>query len=176
MTHVVTQSYVSRSEADRARSGLESIGVPGDAISIGEADGEEAAGIGLFDRLAHFLLPDRAALPGGYKLRAEVTADQLDAAIRVAKGLPAGDAVLVTQAAGPGLAERVYEFSETAEEILVEKEAFVREEVVVEKLVETHSEQVEGVVRRTEVEVDRLGADEAEALREGERLSGSPTA
>ena len=175
MSQVVTQSYATKGEADRARRRLEAIGVPVDRIVIEEPGAEEAAGIGVFDRLAHFLAPDRAALPGGYRLRAEVTADQLDAAIRVAKGLPASEAVVVADAAGQGLAERVYEFSETQEEVVVEKEAFVREEVVVAKLIETHTEHVEDVLRRTEVEVERIAPGEAEALREEPSAPGSPT-
>lgn len=52
--------------------------------------------------------------------------------------------------------DQTFEFRETSEELRVEKELFVREEVIVSKLIETHTEQIRGSVRRTEVEVERL--------------------
>lgn len=56
--------------------------------------------------------------------------------------------------------DQTFEFRETAERLEVGKELFVREEVVVSKLIETHTEHVRGTVRRTEVEVERLSPAE----------------
>ena len=56
--------------------------------------------------------------------------------------------------AGEVLQERVIEVSEMKEEPVITKEAVVREELVVNKTIEQHTEQVEGTVRRTEVEVE----------------------
>jgi len=59
------------------------------------------------------------------------------------------------------LQERVIEVSEVREEAVIHKEAVVREELVVNKTVERRTEQVEGTVRRTEVEVEDLSETEA---------------
>ncbi len=52
------------------------------------------------------------------------------------------------------LQEREIEMRETSEEAVVQKVANVREEVVVRKTAEEHSEQVRDTVRHTEVEVE----------------------
>jgi uncharacterized protein (TIGR02271 family) len=52
------------------------------------------------------------------------------------------------------LRERTIEMTETAEEAVVDKEARVREEMVVKKTAEERVEQIDETVRRTEVEVD----------------------
>ncbi|HEX9933213.1 MAG TPA: YsnF/AvaK domain-containing protein [Allosphingosinicella sp.] len=52
------------------------------------------------------------------------------------------------------LEERTIEMRETAEEAVVQKVASVKEEVVIRKTAEEHTEQVEDTVRRTEVEVE----------------------
>jgi hypothetical protein len=59
-------------------------------------------------------------------------------------------------AAGGLLQERVIEVAQMREEAVVNKQAFVREEVVVSKSVERRVERIDETVRRTEVEVDRL--------------------
>ena len=56
------------------------------------------------------------------------------------------------------LRDRTIEIVETREEPVIEKQAFVREEVVIKKAVEERVEQVHDTVRRTEVEVERTGA------------------
>jgi uncharacterized protein (TIGR02271 family) len=67
--------------------------------------------------------------------------------------------------AGGILRERVVEVSEFKEEPVVSKEAVVREELVVKKTVEQHSEQINETVRRTEVEVEDLsGSDRRSAF------------
>jgi uncharacterized protein (TIGR02271 family) len=59
--------------------------------------------------------------------------------------------------------ERSIEVDETAEEPVVAKEARIVEEVVISKDVQERSARVRDQVRRTEVEVDRAGADELDA-------------
>lgn len=59
------------------------------------------------------------------------------------------------------LRERIIEVTAMREEAVVSKEAFVREELVVSKQVERRVEQIEDSVRRTEVETERLEAEEA---------------
>ncbi|MDP8914463.1 MAG: YsnF/AvaK domain-containing protein [Pseudomonadota bacterium] len=54
------------------------------------------------------------------------------------------------------LQERVIEITEMAEEAVVTKEAFVREELVVTKSLHRRVERVDETVRRTEVETERL--------------------
>jgi hypothetical protein len=69
------------------------------------------------------------------------------------------------------LQERVIEIGEMREEAVVSKHAVVREELVVRKDVEERTERIAETVRRTEVEVEGLGArgegDETEDLRAG---------
>jgi hypothetical protein len=55
-------------------------------------------------------------------------------------------------------------FPETAEQLVVEKEAFVREEVVLSRLVKEHVEEIEDRVKRTEVEVQRLSPEQAQQI------------
>lgn len=53
------------------------------------------------------------------------------------------------------LKEGTVEFTETGERVVIDKRAAVTGEVVVDKTVDTRTERVEGVVRHTEVDVDR---------------------
>ena len=53
-------------------------------------------------------------------------------------------------------AERTIEMRESAEEAVVGKQAFIKEEVVVGKKVGERTEEIRDTVRHTEVEVDRL--------------------
>lgn len=55
------------------------------------------------------------------------------------------------------LRERMFEFTEAREEAIVSKEAFVREQLIVKKSIERHTQRIEETVRRTEVETERLG-------------------
>lgn len=61
-------------------------------------------------------------------------------------------------AAGGLLSERVVEIGETREVPVVEKQAFVREELIVKKTVGERVEHVEETLRHTEVEVEELPA------------------
>jgi uncharacterized protein (TIGR02271 family) len=64
-------------------------------------------------------------------------------------------------AQGGLLQERVIEIAEMREEPVVTKEAYVREELVVTKSVHRRVEQIHETVRRTEVETERLQAEES---------------
>ena len=75
------------------------------------------------------------------------------------------------------LRERNIEMTETQEVPIVSKEARVREELVVKKTAEERAEDVEGTVRRTEVEVDegsRRGDDRSAFGFDGDRSETSP--
>lgn len=56
--------------------------------------------------------------------------------------------------------EKIYEFTETGEELVVTKEARVVGQVDVEREIEEHPQKVRGTVRRREIDVERAGADE----------------
>lgn len=58
-----------------------------------------------------------------------------------------------------GLRDQSIEVTEVSEEPVVQKRARVREEIVVGKETRNRTEKVKDTVRRTEVEVERLGAD-----------------
>ncbi|WP_426167386.1 YsnF/AvaK domain-containing protein [Sandarakinorhabdus sp. DWP1-3-1] len=62
--------------------------------------------------------------------------------------------------AGDLFRERTVEVTETAEEAVIDKQAHVREEVVVSKTVDERVERVNDTVRHTEVDIERLGGDE----------------
>jgi uncharacterized protein (TIGR02271 family) len=59
-----------------------------------------------------------------------------------------------------GLRDQSIEVTEVTEEPVVQKRARVREEVVVGKETNRRTEKVRDTVRRTEVEVERLGGDD----------------
>lgn len=166
MTRTVSGSYDSRDEAEAAGRRLQAIGIPPPAIAIkGGSAQAEAIESGLFDRLADFLLAGQSRRPGAWLLHADVPDDRFDAAARLVKGLSASEAVLLVPPSPPVLREQVHLFAETAEELMVAKELFVREEVIVSKLVENHVRHIDDTVRRTEVEVERLSPEEAESIR-----------
>ena len=59
--------------------------------------------------------------------------------------------------------DRVIEMRETGEEAVVGKEAFVTEEIALRKDVGQRTEEVRDSVRHTEVEVERVGSQDAQA-------------
>jgi len=71
---------------------------------------------------------------------------------------PRSGAPLVAPAERVAIFAQSYEFPETAEKLVVDKQLIVREELTVRKVVETHTEQIDESVRRTEVEVEQLPA------------------
>jgi uncharacterized protein (TIGR02271 family) len=70
-----------------------------------------------------------------------------------------------TEADVAAATERTVEVTETDEEAVARKQARVVEEVVVRKDVEEHTETVRDTVRRTEVEVEPMGAEHAREAR-----------
>ena len=70
-----------------------------------------------------------------------------------------------TEADFAAATERTVEVTETDEEAVVRKQARVVEEVVVSKAVQEHTETVRDTVRRTEVEVEPVGAEHAREAR-----------
>jgi uncharacterized protein (TIGR02271 family) len=68
--------------------------------------------------------------------------------------------------------ERVIEATETVEQPVVQKQARVVEEVAVNKQVEQETQTVRDTVRRTDVEVEKLGPEHARASNDTEWTSG----
>jgi uncharacterized protein (TIGR02271 family) len=68
---------------------------------------------------------------------------------------------------GDPFQERSIEVTETAEEAVIGKSARVVEEVVVSKDVEQRTETIDDTVRKTKVDVDRVGDDRSTADRSG---------
>ena len=121
----------------------------------GGASGEK----GFFDHVAEYLRPGLAVEPAGSSTGRDESEDAVEPAAQAAAVAEVPPAPLPD---APGaIAEQSFVFTETAEELVVEKEFFVREEVVIRKLVENHVHEVDERVRRTEVEVERLGPQEA---------------
>ncbi len=153
MPQQVTATFGTRHEAEEARARLIAGGVDAGAIRIEDpAPSRHSPGAGLFDSLTDFLAPGKGERPGGYVLTASVLPQQLDAATRALDP----DRPSAPPAAG-GLREHVVELVETAEELVIDKQLFVREEVVLRKAVTEHVQGISYVLRRTEAEVERIG-------------------
>jgi len=171
MQRSVFALLATRPEAEAAAERLAPIGIERGSISIAgqnavAADGGEA---GFFDHLVEFLLPDGTpggARRGGFLLTAEVEPDQVDraAGLLESDAIPAGES-------GADIREQIFEFRETAEELVVDKDAVVREEIVLRKEVEERVEDIEGTVRHTEVEVEELKPAERKPVRFGGRTA-----
>jgi hypothetical protein len=152
----VAASFQNRQEAEAARERLVGAGVSPSSIEISEPSGGEAGGgAGIFDQLAGFLAPGKNSAGSDYAgsdyiVTAEVEAPLLDAAT----------GALQTEAQRrEALRGRTYEFIETAEELVIEKQLFVHEEVVLRRTADERVEEVNETVRRTEVEVGRMEPD-----------------
>lgn len=154
MARCVSALYRSRALADEAAARLAAALPTGGMPSVTEQGGAEAAEPGMFDRLATMLVPE-GARESGFMVAMDVAADWIDAA---ALALEAG-AERVEIAAPPRLADQVIELSESAEELVVEKQPVVREEIVMRVQASTRVEHVRDTVRRTEVDVERFGPD-----------------
>jgi stress response protein YsnF len=110
----------------------------------------------MFDRLAKMIAPEVPAGDRGYLVTTQVAPERIDVA---ARALEAG-AERVEIAPPPRLDEHVVELSETVEELVIEKEAVLREEIVMRVQAKEHVQHVHDTVRRTEVEVERFGPGE----------------
>ena len=158
MPRSVTALFATEDEAEAAADKLAGVGIPRSKVTIADQSPEagEAKKAGFFDHLTDLLLSEDTAAPAktprsGFLLTAEVDPDQVD---RAASLLETG--AIMAGGAGRELREQVFEFSETAEELVIGKEAIVREEVVLKKEVAERVEHVEGTVRHTEVEIERI--------------------
>jgi len=153
MPQQVTASFGTRQEAEAAQARLVAAGVEPQRIRIEDpAAKEEAPATGLFDALTDFLAPGKAERPGGYLLTADVLPQQLEAATRAL--LPDGAAPATPSRE---LRDQVVEFVETEEELVIAKELFVYEEVVLRKHVEQRVQDITYVVRRMDADVERIG-------------------
>jgi uncharacterized protein (TIGR02271 family) len=97
---------------------------------------------------------------GGARVRSYVTETPVSEQVNLreehvsVERRPVDREVSQSELQGDMMRDREISMTETAEEAVVDKEARVREEVVVRKTAEEHSETVEDKVRHTEVEVD----------------------
>jgi hypothetical protein len=157
----VSGLYRSRALAEEAAARLAGAGLKAASISIAEQGGEEEAEAGMFDRLARLLVPEAGAQELGFLVGAAVPTEQIDAA---AIALENG-AERVEIEPPVRIAEQVVELSETAEELIVEKQPVVREEIVMRVQAREHVEHIHDTVRRTEVEVERFGPDAGQGRR-----------
>ena len=156
MARRVAAFYRNRALADEAAGRLAGAGLDAGSIDVSEESAAAEAQPGMFDRLAKMIAPVGGAGDRGYVVSAQVPPERIDA---VAKALEAG-AERVEIAPPPRLDEHVVELSETAEELVIEKEAVLREEIVMRVQAKDHVQHVHDMVRRTEVEVKRFGPGE----------------
>jgi hypothetical protein len=153
MARRVSALYASRARAEEAAARLTAVVPDGEPAVISEQEPARAEQPGAFDRLATMLVPDGAIQPSGYLVSKDVAPDLIEAAAIALEP----DAERVEIAAPPRLSEQAIELSETAEELVVEKRAVVREEIVMRVQVKERVEDVIETVRRTEVDVERFG-------------------
>lgn len=152
MPRSVTAVYPSRAEAEAVRARLTTLGLDPARISI-EADRGEAGEPGIFDHLTKLLAPEAPA--SKFRVTAEVEEEQADEAGRIVEaGAPGGRFAPPRE-----ITAQTFIFRETAEKLVVDKEVAVREEVVMRRSADEHVEVVHDSVRRTEVDVERFGAD-----------------
>jgi hypothetical protein len=144
----LSATYDERHDAERVRERLVTIGVDQGAINLTD-ERTATGGPGIFDRLAELLAPAAAAKPR-WLLSAEVTPDLAE---RARSALQGGS----TWSEPEGrIEERTYVFRETRERLVVEKQAIVREELVLAPRTEERVEQIHDTVRRMDADVDRL--------------------
>lgn len=122
------------------------------------ADPAPADQKGIFDHLAEYLL--QQPVPGASSPPVQASGVPADLE---ADPAPAQQPI-APEAEETEMRSQELVFPETAEKLVVEKEAFVREEVVLSKLVKEHVEEIKDRVKRTEVEVQRLLPEEAKAI------------
>lgn len=155
MARRVAALFRSRALADEAAARL-AAALPGNAAaSIAQQGPTPEDKPGMFDRLATMLAPEDIAGRSGYLVAIEVAPEQIDAA---ALALEPG-AERVEIAAPPRLSDQVIELSETAEQLVVEKQSVLREEIIMRVQATERTEHVDAVLRRTKVEVERFGPD-----------------
>jgi hypothetical protein len=154
MTRRVSAVYRSRALAQAAAERLTAAKLGGSSLRIAEQEAPAEAQSGMFDRLAQMLSPDGTGLEHGFTVSVEVPSEQVDAA---AIALEPG-AERVEMVAPPRLTEQVVELSETAEKLILEKQAMVREEIVMRVQTREQVQDIHDVVRRTEVDVERIAA------------------
>jgi hypothetical protein len=155
----VSALYRNRALAEAAAARLAGAGIAPDAISLAQQELEPEAQAGMFDRLAKLIAPDAGSEDRGFVVAVEAPLDRIDAA---AAALEAG-ADRVEMAAPAGFSEQVVEVSETAERLFIQKESFVREEIVMRVQTRERVEVIEDTVRRVEAEIERFGPDSESA-------------
>jgi hypothetical protein len=162
MSPGIRAAFDTREEAEAAQARLIARGIdPAGIELVGHSAAKPTSGRGIFDQLTNYLAPGQVKTPGAFLLSAEVMPEQLEAATRALKH-QGGEGDPISTAAAPALIEdKTYEFLETAEELVVEKQLFVREEVVLSKSAAEHVEEVFDTVRRTEVEIERIDPDQS---------------
>ncbi|HEX8256117.1 MAG TPA: DUF2382 domain-containing protein [Allosphingosinicella sp.] len=154
MIRSVNAQFESRAEAEAAAARLERSHLAPEDLRIDVLNSAVPAGAepGLFDRFADWLLP-RQGRPRRFRVSANVDEPQADEAIRILHEEPVQPIILT---GGGGFGGGVVEMAETAEEIVVTKQAVVREEVVLTREATECAETVHDTLRHTEVEVKRI--------------------
>jgi hypothetical protein len=152
MPRSVTAVYTSRVEAEAVRARLTTLGLDPSDISIAPDRGE-AGEPGIFDHLTKLLAPEAPA--SKFRVSAEVEDELAEEAGRIVEaGAPGGRFAPPRE-----ITEQTFIFRETAERLVVDKEMAVREEIVMRRSADEHVEVIHDSVRKTEVEVERFGAD-----------------
>lgn len=108
----------------------------------------------------------REVAGGGVRLHTRVVEEPVEQQLRLREERVTVDRQRVDRPAteadlADAFREQTFELTETNEQAVVQKEARVVEEISLDKRVDERTETVRDTVRRTEVEVEQLGADDA---------------
>jgi hypothetical protein len=125
---------------------------------------------GVFDHLAEYLLQQPPLTPGA----SAPSRQPSEALAPPADEQPPAQELVPTSVGRTDMRPQELVFRETAEQLVVGKEAFVREEVVLSKLVEEHVEEIRDRVKRTEVEIERISPEEATRIVEAAPVQLEP--
>jgi hypothetical protein len=159
MNRRVSAFYKSRALAEAAAARLSAAGIQDASIFSSDQGRTAESQSGMFDRLASMIAPQGVAGESGFTVSAQVAPERIDAA---AIALETG-AERVEIAPAPRLAEQVVEISETAEELVLEKQPVVREEIVMRVRSQAEIVDICDTVRRTEAVVERFGPEDEAA-------------
>ena len=144
--------------------------------SVGHVVGQETGVKALNNDEKHFNVIEeqltvgkREVDRGGVRVRSYVTEKPVHEQIRLRNEKISVERHPIDKAiddVGHAFQERSFEVTETGEEAVVSKNARVVEEVVIKKTSDTHVEVIDDTVRRTDIDVEKLGSAKSDKSRD----------
>ncbi len=154
-----------RDSSQRTQAGMQSRGASGETLKVMEEE---------------LQVGKRTVETGGVRIRQHVTERPVQEQIRLCEEHAIVERRPVDRVASPGeidalsMQDRELEIRERAEQAVVGKTARVVEEVRVGKEVTGHTETIEDTVRRSDVDIEQLTAQQAAQRNKGPMQPGAP--